>query len=309
MASSHETEKSSYDSQKVTVRRLWDTFATTREGTRPPSWNQLDEAMLTDRQLYDDFFNFITHEYLITSGEHVGQTLSVGTLGTYMSNFIRQACDKFRHKGNDNTKLFFTCLDPNCQTDEAVWFRSLKNGYLNAAFSRDVAAGKQIDNSDPPVYSEHIRLMVKAYSTVNTLAAAFRKLVIITLWCTVGRSGESAGLTWDGLEWDPHFKCVFVVVPQRKNSKIKIVPFAAGRSRHQDWFVAFGDYLVTNQYCEVYDPAGGNFVFPTLSKTKHPGTTINNIIKDIAGRGSSTYKGLIPDGKVGHRATAGTYMH
>jgi hypothetical protein len=73
--------------------------------------------------------------------------------------------------------------------------------------------------------------------------------------------------------------------------------------------VAFGDYLVTNQYCEVYDPAGGGFVFPTLSKTKNPGTTINNIIKDIAGRGSSAYKGLIPDGKVGHRATAGTYMH
>ena len=64
---------------------------------------------------------------------------------------------------------------------------------------------------------------------------------LLQLWDSVGRASETACLTWDDLEWDDEFNCVFVVIKESKLSKIKLIAFAAGVDRHCCFFLAQGN--------------------------------------------------------------------
>jgi hypothetical protein len=60
-------------------------------------------------------------------------------------------------------------------------------------------------------------------------------LVILTAWLTIGRTGESAFISFDKMWWDALFNCVFVEIYQFKPGKMKIVPFIVGTTRHLCW--------------------------------------------------------------------------
>lgn len=67
-----------------------------------------------------------------------------------------------------------------------------------------------------------------ALACASTIESATRRLGLSTLWHAAGRSSETACITWDVLEWDEEFSCVFVEVAQSKTSKVKIIALTAG---------------------------------------------------------------------------------
>ena len=62
--------------------------------------------------------------------------------------------------------------------------------------------------------------------------------MILTAWLTIGRTGESAFISFDKMWWDALFNCVFVEIYQFKPGKMKIVPFIVGTTRHLCWYPA-----------------------------------------------------------------------
>lgn len=84
------------------------------------------------------------------------------------------------------------------------------------------------------------------------------------------------------MRWDPHFKHVFMEVPQPKKSKVKLVALGAGISRHADWFVTLGDYLALQPPTSgIYKEGSAAWVFPNLQLTGSPGTTMGNYIRAL----------------------------
>ena len=106
-----------------------------------------------------------------------------------------------------------------------------------------------------------------------------RRLVILSTWLACGRASECAFLSWEGLCWDPFFRCVFIEVPQSKTSKVKVVPFMAGKNRYVDWYLQFADFLAVGPK-DVYDD-GSPFIFPNLAALKQPGSAVGNYIKAL----------------------------
>eukprot|EP00966_Prymnesium_polylepis_P146293 3379125-Prymnesium_polylepis.1 len=132
-------------------------------------------------------------------------------------------------------------------------------------------------------------LLVRSYSRVGSAEAAARKFALLTLQRAAGRSAETAWLTWDGLKWDSYFGHAFGEWPQPKGSKVKLAAFGAGRTRHSDWFLHLGDFFIMQADRQIYSATGPAWVFPKLQKTKSPGTTVGNYIRDLqpAARGGA----------------------
>ena len=131
------------------------------------------------------------------------------------------------------------------------------------------------------MYLEDVMLITRAYARAGTVEGAIRKVSLLTCQRSAGRSAEPAWMTVDGLIWDKKFKHVFVESPQPKGSKIKLVALGAGESRHSDWFLALGDYLVLQPDRALYKEEDPNWLFPELQKTSSPGTTLGNYIKAV----------------------------
>lgn len=75
-----------------------------------------------------------------------------------------------------------------------------------------------------------------------------------------------------GLQWDCHFKCVFVEVFQSKTSKMKLMAFIVGRDRHSCWFLAFADYMIGTTSNPIYSPDEPAWLISELQTTAFPGT-------------------------------------
>ena len=55
---------------------------------------------------------------------------------------VHLAKDKFNAKTRDPaTKLFFTCVDKQCNTDAAIWLRGVKKDIVRVSFEREKEAG------------------------------------------------------------------------------------------------------------------------------------------------------------------------
>ena len=110
------------------------------------------------------------------------------------------------------------------------------------------------DNDAEPIYAKHVTNMMMAYEAYGTpdvrpssaparhrrllcalppvrellekrppasfsghiLQAITISLVILTAWLTIGRTGESAFISFDKMWWDALFNCVFVEIYQFK---------------------------------------------------------------------------------------------
>ena len=90
-------------------------------------------------------------------------------------------------------------------------------------------------------------------------------------------------VTWDGMEWDEEFQCVFVEVYQIKVCKMKLICFVAGIDRFCCWFLAFGDYLsIRPQQSErLQDPDAAAWLIPELHSTGSATTKMGRFIKAV----------------------------
>jgi hypothetical protein len=220
-------------STKATQRaamETWKKFAITQQDLNG-EWDDYTEADLCNRNIWELYCGFILDTYKIEGGPHDKQPLSYGSFCSYIGSLLHQAKNKFRASGwLPQTELFFTCLDLNSHRDEALWYRGIKHNMKNTLFKRRKEAGTPTDNRQTPVYISHVKQINRAYSLQGSKEAMVRKFTMTTLQRSVGRTGEVAWITWDGMEWDPCFQCVFVEVPESKNSTMKFIPFSAGKS-------------------------------------------------------------------------------
>jgi len=130
------------------------------------------------------------------------------------------------------------------------------------------------------VYLTDVMLLQRSYARANTSQGAVRKFALLSTQRAAGRSSEIAWSTYANMQWDSHFKHVFVSIVQKKSAKLKLAAFGAGATRHADWFLAFGDFLVL-QPNEIYSEDQPNWLIPRLQETSAPGTTLTRWIQAV----------------------------
>ena len=239
----------------------------------------------TNRMVWQHFADFLVYHYIIPMGKKKGQPLGVQS-AIYYLNTAMQLASKV-HPGC----AFFLCTDKNVSVDhneDRKWLENVRQNMWKICFARAVENGDKIDEAATPLYLEHVEAILRAYARSTSLSddqakrAHRRKLSVLSLWQVAGRSGEIATLSYNKLEWDEHFKCVFVEVNQLKTTKTKKVVFSAGAHRHLCWFTAFGDRLCSESVSDKKpDEIGTTWLFPDLCDLYSPGTKIGDYIKAL----------------------------
>lgn len=97
----------------------------------------------------------------------------------------------------------------------------------------------------------------------GSVESPVRRLALWNLWASAGRSSESSTITWDGLQWDDEFDCVFVEIIQTKSVKVKLIAFVAGTDRHCCFFLFLADFL-TLHAPSIYNDDKPAWMIPEL---------------------------------------------
>lgn len=296
------------DKKTKVVRLFNEKFRPSSEGRQSlPTWELLQESQACSPELYAGFAYFVVNEYIIPPGQrNAGSFLSCNVAINYLCMLLNMACSKFKSTGSDSTKLFFTCLDVNASTEAANWLRGLKKKMTRIVFERCKKDGTELDQSAPPLYTEHVELLSAAYAKEGSCEAAVRKFAINTCLRAGGRASEPAFMTMESMEWDIHFHAVYGELPQSKPSKVKLVAFCAGKSRHSCWFLDFADYLSLRPEIEPEDPTEADAVSwlcPELHRSSDPAKRLGDWIKALQPKergGAARYAALaidvLPDG-------------
>ena len=169
---------------------------------------------------------------------------------------------------------------------ESKWLQEVKSMMERTIFQRDMHLGKSMDQSANELYDMHIKELVRQLSRANTRESGERKFAILSLWRTAGRASEVGMLTWNGLRWNELHSSAEMEVPQSKTSKWKTILYVAGRTRHLDWNLSLGDYLVIREGRDMYKANEPNFLAPEMSG-KTCGTKITSFIKAMQVKGKS----------------------
>ena len=206
--------------QRKAVTRLFDNSFRSSQGAVEhlpglPPWAQIGKAVLCTRHVYELFAFFLLHAAIEGGNRNAGAFYAVDTVLSYLGILINLASHKFKHN-NEDTRMFFTCLDSSASTDDAMWLRGIKLNIRRTCFQRAKDAGTEMDMSATPLYLCHVMAMILAYSLVGTREAAHRAFVLLCAHAIAGRAAELAFLTLDAMEWDPHLKAVICEVPQSK---------------------------------------------------------------------------------------------
>lgn len=272
-----------------------------------PPWETLGEDSLCGENFYNLLATYLTETYQTKpKGNTPAGFLAPGSVFGYFGCILQFANEKFATLGDDSSKLFLSCVDGSkVNTVSARWLRKLKVKMGREMFARMRNNGEELDKSETPVYSSHIKSCNAAYALAGTTKAVIRKLALTLCQRATGRASEVGWVTYDGLEWDPHFQTLFAELPQMKTSKCKIIAFAAGADRHCCPFLDWGDYWTLQPLRRAYNPTGANWVIPELQSTNTPGTTLGSYIKALIPNGpilefqDYCVAGLPPDATAG----------
>ena len=137
---------------------------------------------------------------------------------------------------------FFKDLGDEASAD-GIWFKGIKGNMKRLIDGRNILENKNMDESANELFLKHVRLMGEALGKADSAEAAVRKFAIQTIWRAAGRAGEPSFLSFNDLKWNELFDTPTMTSFQSKPSKLKYVVFVAGRTRHDDWLLDFGDHL------------------------------------------------------------------
>ena len=279
----------SWMNQQANAKRLFNLFAATMEGLG--EWDTLEEATLIEPKLYQKFADYLVNTYKSETGRNAGNPLSLGTVINTLGIVLNLASTKYKPNGSAETKLFFTCLDPNSTSESARWLRGVKNNITRIVFNRSKEAGEEMDKSATPLYPHHVEAVNRAYARADGAEAAARKFAITVAYQISGRTSEAAWVTLDAMEWDGHFNCLIAEVPQSKTVKLKIAAFFAGVNQHRCFFTALGDNLALNRPPPSEDNV--DWLLPDLHAVcPKPGKRLGSYLKALLPRdrgGAATY--------------------
>ena len=119
---------------KTAVRWLQRHFVVTQADKFPKRFAELPEATVCAPEIYEEWAQFLQHEYVIKTGEHKGEPLSIGSVIDYLNALINVAGRRYRTTGTDASRLFLTCQDQNSGTDSARWINGLRKNVRRTLF-------------------------------------------------------------------------------------------------------------------------------------------------------------------------------
>ena len=151
---SEKGSSASWSRQKKNFLRIFEVFrrsSVEAAAAYTAEFTELPASIVCAQQVYARLANFLLHHYVIETGENKGHPLACSNVVNTVSGLINIAADKFRATGSDAIKLFFTCLDKDASTADAVWLRGLKKNMNKFGFEK--AKGEKMDNSDGAIIS------------------------------------------------------------------------------------------------------------------------------------------------------------
>ena len=164
---------------------LFEEFRTSsdaRASRLPRPWQKLSAAQLCRAEVWDDFIQFLSEEYISETADSEDGLLSIGTQLGYLGPVLNEAAARFKATVDDRVKLFFTCLDPKASTDAAAWLKKQKDKMVKLAFKRAKENGEELDTSCTPVYGEDVRKICRAFAREGSSEAG--ALLLLGLHCT-----------------------------------------------------------------------------------------------------------------------------
>lgn len=120
----------------------------------------------------------------------VPEFLAPDTVVNYMFIMLNMAKQKYKVNGQPTSKNFLMCLDVGASTDAAHWLRGLKNNIKRDLFIRAIRNGEIIDKSETPLYSEHTKMINKAFASEGSSKSVMYKFAVTSLQRSAGRSSE-----------------------------------------------------------------------------------------------------------------------
>ena len=126
----------------------------------------------------------------------------------YLTALINMAHERWKADASRESKAFFDCLDPKMTASaSSTWLKGLQGNMRRIGKLREFEAGEELDKSAKSIGMSHVSEMARQLARKGTSEAVARKLAILTLWTTAGRSGEPANISYEGLDCDEDARC------------------------------------------------------------------------------------------------------
>ena len=124
---------------------------------------QLPAALVCDTVIYEEFSSYLLDEYVIPEGSrNNGDHIASNTFLKYLATLLRLAEELFKPGATDRRIItFFCCLDSTSTSDEARWYKGLKDNIERHCFLRAMkgSGGDSLDQSPgvwrPPPRAPH----------------------------------------------------------------------------------------------------------------------------------------------------------
>ena len=227
-----------------------------------------------------------------------GDRLKVQTVLEYVRKTFNLANDKFHKEDPD----FFSVL-----TCDKSWYKGLLREITVEMYHMSTAAGEAPAVQAQAIYCHHREEMVQQLRLHGSPESLRRALVINLVGAAAGRPGEVDPLSPDTLIWDSLFKCLYVMWPQMKTFKCKLVLFIAGANRFLCVINAFACAFAAGCFARhTYNPDEANHFFPSLADASSTSTVISNWIKNLCmGSNNREYQGFRAAGLPGEPSASG----
>ena len=296
---SADADSSSWLSQKANQINIFNEFLVqVADAALRSKWGKafasMPDEVLCTQELFEHFATFLLQTYEIPTGrKNAGKHLHDPT--PVFSGVINQVYTRCCNSSIKEVQNFIKVLAKD-QSPQAQWYAGMKRKLERTVFQRDMESGESQDNSAAAITLDAVQGMSAAYAkATDQKKAAKRKLAIKTTFRACGRASEGGFLSYDKLWFDKVFKTPFQQVPQSKTSKVKLIPFVAGASRHSDWSLDWADWMILDQGRTIYAP-GDAWINPDIHG-KTCGTKVGSFIKALlpaALGGAAEYQDVIP---------------
>ena len=285
---------------KQNVLNIFDKFRVHSDANAelyPSTLRELPELTVCSRDMYERFATYLLTEY----DKHGGGRLDYEVGVNHLRTLINMAADVWKSSGElPSTRKFFDCLDPKISSDSGAWLGGLIKNMKRSGFTLKVDSGQPLEKGAKKVGRTQVAAMSQQLARQGTAEAAKRKLGLKTLWMTAGRTGETAGMANDTLDWDFDAGCTEADVGQLKTSKLKLIALVSGANRHLDFYLDLGDYWTLQQQKPVYSPEDPTWLMPELQSASSPNNLLNVWVKDLlaenrGGSGTKEWEGFQVD--------------
>ena len=101
-----------------------------------------------------------------------GDFYAAATLEQAFSTMLNTVKTEFGARGGADVQMFFQCNDPGARNQHSIWYKGLKDNIVKDCFRRDMEAGKSLDNSAIPMYTQiHLKDMCQVPKDLDNIVS------------------------------------------------------------------------------------------------------------------------------------------